>query len=426
MYPRALTTTGILACTVFLCLSATAVAGERTAREKVLDQRVLEMKASELEPAAGRDIDRLSVVVWNGDSFEPVPFQIDEMGQANLVWFDDSGLDGPENAGVFSDRDRLLTLFADAAGQAPEDASLDEGELLAEVALEDEGRETRFLYLALDHEPRSDRRYVEHDFDTGVTETDAYRLEVDPDNELRWEHLGFKGYRGEGSIIDSLHMRMSAGVFFSGARVTLDERNLRPDTYGTRVGPIRSVTHVRTRVVIAGVTVMRLHIQAYRYPQHFEAHSYAELPGLYRATLRDPVVEVALRGRGLDGAVLRTARSGDVTGQIDGSLGESDRALIDRGLTTDESWIYFDSGRDFTLLTELDVPEKLAGIPLDLVFRDDEEPGPLVGYALKGWPPEKELRFTQRMLFDSGLEGLDPPEYARLRTSRPEIRASAF
>ena len=106
---------------------------------------------------------------------------------------------------------------------------------------------------------------------------------------------------------------------------------------------------------------------------------------------------------------------------------------MERGLTTDESWILFDSQRGFALLADLVVPPELSDIPLALVYQDDAHlevkpeqfPGqlPNLGYALRGWPPEQELRFAVRLLFDRSLvDGISPEAYASARTRVPTLQ----
>lgn len=412
---------------LMLMLSTALDAAER----EVLDKRILELSADELPTAAGVASERLSVAVWDGDGFNPVPFQIDEIGEADLVWFPASGLEREGRAGRFDGKDRLLLLFADAGLEAPEQAQPEEGELLARIALDDAGQQARVFYLLLDNAQRSEQRYVRHDVERGVTETEGYTLRVDPDNELNWRHLDYKTYQGEGSIIDTLKMRMSAGLLYRGARITLDNDNLRPELIGFKEGPIRSVMHLETRVVFGGISMMRLQVQAHRYPWHYEAHTYARIPALYKTTLRAPEVAVSIDGNAQYGAVVRTARGGDLEGLIDGRIDDEEKRLIKRGLSTDESWILFDSQRGFTMLTRLDVPPELSGIPLGLLYQDDAHkevgpeqfPGqlPNIGYVLNDWPPERELRFAVSLLFDSALGDIEPGRYADLRLSRPAI-----
>ncbi|WP_111656612.1 hypothetical protein [Isoalcanivorax indicus] len=397
------------------------------------DTRILHYQARDLGAAEGVSSARLSLLRWQPDTgFVPIPFQIDPIGEADMVWFAESGLDADGDPERFTGADRLLFRARDLGGRAPADAVPAKGALLVELVLDDDAAQPGYLYLAQDDPRRHPGRYVDHDIDTGITRTASYRLDVDPDNELNWRYLGYHTYEGEGSIIDTLKMRMSGGFMSRRARMTLDNTNLRPRLAGHRNGPLRSVMHLETRVVLGGIPVMRLHVQAHRYPDHYEAHSYARVPGLYRSTLRDPEVSVSIDGNAQYGAVVRTARSGSLSGLVDGRMDDEERALVERGLTTDESWILFDSQQGFALLADLVVPPALSDIPLGLVYQDDAHlevkpeqfPGqlPNLGYALRGWPPEQELRFAVRLLFDRSLaDGTHPAEYAAARTRVPTL-----
>ena len=402
--------------------------------EPARDMRILQYAASDLGAAQGVTSADLSLLRWDGEQgFIPVPFQIDPIGQADMVWFADSGLDADGDPARFTGADRLLLRASDPGDRAPADATLSTGTLLVEMVLKNGDEAPGYLYLAQGDPRRHPGRYVEHDIKTGMTRTASYRLEVDPDNELNWRYLGYQGYEGEGSIIDTLKMRMSGGFMSRRARMTLDNTNLRPRLAGHLNGPLRSVMHLETRVVLGGIPVMRLHVQAHRYPDHYEAHSYARVPGLYRTTLRDPEVSVSIDGNAQYGAVVRTARGGELSGLVDGRMDDEEWALVERGLTTDESWILFDSQRGFALLADLVVPPELSDIPLALVYQDDAHlevkpeqfPGqlPNLGYALRGWPPEQELRFAVRLLFDRSLvDGISPEDYASARTRVPTLQ----
>ena len=396
------------------------------------DLRILEYAARDLGAAEGRPSDTLSLLRWDGATFEPVPFQIDPVGEADMVWFSESGLDAEGDPAYFTGADRLLLRAGDIGQRAPGEASLERGSVLVELALFDGDAAQGYVYLAENDPRRHPDYFVDHDIEAGVTRTASYRLEVDPDNELNWRYLGYHSYEGEGSIIDTLKMRMSGGFMSRRARMTLDNTNLRPRLAGHRIGPLRSVMHLETRVVLAGIPVMRLHLQAYRYPDHYEAHSYARVPGLYRTTLRAPEVSVSIDGNAQYGATVRTAKGGELTGLVDGRIDDEERALIERGLTTDESWILFDSHKAFMLLADLDMPPALSDIPLALVYQDDsylenkpeQYPGqlPNLGYALLGWPPEQELRFAVRLLFGDTLdEDLSPEAYVAERTRIPRL-----
>lgn len=395
-----------------------------------LEHTVITLTPMELPALKGQLIDNLSVMVWKGEQFVPIPFQIDEMDQFDLVWFAGSHFDRQGEEGLFDGVDQLLVMLRDAGTAAPQGQQPAQGKITAEVRLNTPQNTSHVFYLVSGNPQRDSYHYVSHDPRTGVTRTERYVLVTDPDNELNWRHLGYSDYRGraDASLINSLEMRMSGGVFFRFPRMTLDNNNLRPTMVGFDIGPIRSVMHLETKVVFAGLPMMKLHVQAHRYANHYEAHSYAKIPGLYRSTLKYPQVSVSIDGNNLLGSSVRTARSGDLVVKVDGNMDATEEELVRRGLSSDESWILFDSLQGFALLTELDVPPQLRGIPLELVYQDQRDPKslteqlagqlPTLGYALNGWPEQDELRFAVRLLFDQHFGELAPLDYVALRTGR--------
>lgn len=384
----------------------------------------------DLPDAADMAISQLSLMRWRGDRFEPVPFQLDEVDENGMVWFDGSGFKRQGEAGKFDGADQLLVMYEDAGTQRPKEEYPALGQMLAEIKVVAPSKSDAFFYLVKNNAQRSATRYIEHDPGTGVTRTPYYFLTTDPNNELNWQHLGYDGYTGpaDASIVDTLKMRMSGGIFFRFARMTLDNNNLRPRRRGFRIGPIRSVMHLETSVVFAGLPVMKMHVQVMRYPNQFEAHTYSRIPVLYRKSVKAPQVVVSVDGNSLLGAKVQTAAGGDLTALVDGRIDEEELRLLDRPLSTDNSWIIFDSGNQFALLTELLVPEDLEGIPLQLVYEDDKELEnrpenysgqlPNLGYALNGWPDANELNFSVRLLFFSQLPQQDLAAFAALRSGR--------
>lgn len=389
---------------------------------------VMSISAEQLALARPPEVARLSLHTVVNGALAPMPFQIDEMDIHGLVWFPQSGFTLNGKQGLFDKRDQLLFMFADAGSErlAPEAQGAD---VLAELVLDDQAGASRFVYLLVDSEARSERFYVLHDPSSGVTRTDTYLLTTDPENELNWQFLGYDGYRGppDASIIDNLRMLMSGGVLVRFARMTLDNDNLQPRQTGFRIGPIRSVLHLETRIVFGGLPMMKMHVQAMRYANHYEAHTYARIPGIYRATVKQPRVSVSIDGNAHEGAMVRTALGGDARGTVDGTLDKQEQLLVERGLTSDQGWIVFDSRRGFALMTLLNVPQSLEGIPLQLIYRDERSSDregrfagnlPELGYTLEGWPPEDELRFSLQLFFDRSLSDVEPASYARMRTGR--------
>ena len=262
--------------------------------------RVVKISGAQLPAASAMELSALSVMRVERGRFVPVAYQFDEMDQKGMVWFEDSGFALAGSPGQLDADDQLLMMLTDAGPHAPEGLEPEQGEVISELTVAD----SCHFYLVRGNNERSGNYYVAHDVDSGETRTALYRLDVDPDNELNWHYLGYRGYQGEGSIIDTLKMRMSAGVLSRFTRMTLDNHNLRPKRVGFSVGPIRSVMHLRTRVVLAGIPVMTIQVQAMRYASHYEAHTYAKIPDLYRATLKEPEVSVTVDGNNQSGAAV--------------------------------------------------------------------------------------------------------------------------
>ncbi|MDX1804443.1 MAG: hypothetical protein R3292_10190 [Alcanivorax sp.] len=389
-----------------------------------LDQgRVVTLSAQQLPQGQGLPIDKLSVMRYENHRFVPVAFQFDELDEHGLVWFAATGFAHDGKPGIFDHHDQLMMMLTDAGERAPPGAVPDQGHLLAGIAV---AKDCHY-YLVADNPTRSDRYYVSHNPDTGVTRTALYQMDVQPSNELNWLYLGYRGYQGKGSIIDTLKMRMSAGVLSRFTRMTLDNHNLRPEPLGHRLGPIRSVMHLKTRVVFAGIPVMTLQVQAMRYASFYQAHSYAVVPDLYRAALKEPEVSVSIDGNAQYGARVYTARHQDNPVVVDGKPDAKDMAFADQAVTMDQNWILFDSGKHFVLLTKLTVPKELDSLPLGLVYQDDaaldvepeQFPGqlPNLGYVIKGWPKPRELRFSVTLYFDSGMHGMSAGEFAAQRAA---------
>ncbi|MCK0152438.1 hypothetical protein MWU49_01875 [Alcanivorax sp. S6407] len=400
---------------LLLCANANA-----QCRFDPLDQgKVMQLSAHSLPSAQGLPLSDLSLMRVENGELIPVAFQFDEMSDHDMVWFEHSGFDQLGQGGVLDADDRLLAMLTDAGPQRPDTLLPAQGQVVADL----EVANNCHFYLVKDNPLRSDNYYVSHDTRTGQTRTALYQLDVDPENELNWRYLGYRSYQGSGSIIDTLKMRMSAGVLSKFTRMTLDNHNLRPQLVGHRAGPIRSVMHLRTRVVLAGIPVMTIQVQAMRYAAHYEAHTYAKVPELYRATLKEPEVSVTVDGNNQMGANVYTHNFADNPVTVNGVA--DDASFAGQPISMAENWILFDSNQQFTLLTELSVPESLMSVPLQLIYEDDTllsvEPEqfqgqlPNLGYMLKGWPEQRELRFTVSMFFDSSMRGFSAGEYADQR-----------
>jgi hypothetical protein len=412
-----------------LCLLLGAAAPALQASEA--SRAILQLPAGDLPALKGQRIETLRLGTVRDGRLVPIPFQVDEYNEAGLVWFPALDIPLKGTQGIYDGDDRLLFIFADASpeqiGAPPVVAGW-----LGEIAVQYEG-EKRYVQVFNGEFPLSNTVYVRHDVQGGTTHTPFYTLRVDPKNELNWQHLMVRTWRGDTSrsLVDTLKMRISGGVFTSFTRLSLDNDNLRPKIVGVRSGPIRSTMQLETAVVVTGVTVMKMQVQVLRYPHYFEAYTHARIPSLYRKVLKEPEVRVTIDGNDLRGAIVRTARSGLLQALVDGETDEYEQQIIQRGLSAQDDWILFDSRGGFSILTFLEVPEELRNVPLVLVYEDAPEksdkpeqfPGqsPNLGYGISGFPPGEDFRFGVTLAFDDDLRQVDPREYASRFRARPQI-----
>lgn len=422
-------------------LAAVAVAAEEP--RKVLPAvaaydgtKILHLLPADVPVLAGKDIGKVRIATVRNGALVPVPFQIDEYNVRGLVWFPEVGIALDGRANVFDGSDRLLLLAGDASPEALTDPALAPAGYLGELAISLQG-ETRYLQLISGEFPRSADNYVQHNIATGVTETPFYTLRVDPKNELNWRHLMVRSWRGDQnvSVLDTLKMRISGGVFTPVTRMSINNDNLRPKVIGVRSGPIRSTVQLDAAVVVTGITVMRMQAQVIRYPRYFEAFTHARIPKLYRMALVDPEVKVTVDGNQLRGAIVRTARGGALQALVDGRVDEAEKQLVARGLSPAEDWILFDTRNGFSMLTFLDVPPELRNVPLNLIYEDDDKradaperiPGqqPNLGYGIRGFPPGEDFQFGVTLVFDKDLNGIDPKPYVARWRERPGYRFRA-
>lgn len=398
--------------------------------------KIIQLLPADLPMLSGQTVTAIRIAVVRNGQLIPVPFQIDEYNEAGLVWFSsvDVPIKGKKN--IFDGDDRLLILAGDISTESFTAGMSAPPGYLGELSVNING-ETRFLQIISGEFPQATAWYVQHNLVTGITETPFYKLQVDPDNELNWRHLMVQSWRGnrEQSLVDTLKMRISGGVFTPITRVTLDNDNIRPKIIGQKSGPIRSTIQMEAAVVVAGIPILKMQVQVSRYPRYFEANTHARIPKLYRMALINPDVRVTIDGNNLGKSVVRTARGGNLQAVVDGVIDDVERDLIARGLNADENWLLFDSGNGFSILTFLDVPPDLRNVPLNLIYEDAptkrNKPErirgqqPNLGYGIRGFPPGEDFYFGVTLVFDKELTDVDANKYVALWREKPVYRFRA-
>src|SRR5690606_37034031 len=130
------------------------------------------------------------------------------------------------------------------------------------------------------------------------------------DNLFRWGDFTYQGWNGEGTLLDGLKLRLSAGLLLRNARVTLDNDNLDPVIRQVITGPLATLVYATTRVRVAGLRVLTVHNYFIVGADSVVVHSRFTLPAVAATVLREPSARITVDGYRLQGARLRTSWTG--------------------------------------------------------------------------------------------------------------------
>lgn len=305
-------------------------------------------------------------------------------------------------------------------------------QVVGEIIVEYPG-ETLFFYVVKNAYRQATQRYVKFDPERMVIKTTDYSLSMRPGNILAWEDFHYRGYKAPSgnreSILDTLKIRMSAGLFTENNRLVLDNSNLSPRIEERVEGPLAWALYVTTRVKVAGVPVLKIQNYFLIMPRQNDIHSRFTLPGIAQRVMQNPGVSLSLDGNHLLGGELMTSWTGDSTALVDGRISTDEEQMRGKKLG-DDNWIWFSSNRGFDLLAQLTFAEGFS-VPANLLYEDslrqvnepERFPGqlPNVGFYMEDLPFGKEFYFLTRLYFSKDSDGLPAPEYARKVLAEPDI-----
>ncbi|MEH6782681.1 MAG: hypothetical protein V7688_02315 [Alcanivorax jadensis] len=358
----------------------------------------------------------------------PVPHQWVQWSEQGYPYFEEDDSTSPVGDPLRIDaEDRLLLRFED--GGQPLGGPVTE-QVAAELAVE-QGGETRYFYLIKNAYLQSTDRYVQFDPQSMTIKSTDYALSMADGNLFNWSDFYFRGFEGENgerqSILDTLKLRLSAGLFGENNRITLNNNNLDPKVKQVINGPLAALVYASTSVTVAKVPVLRINNYFLVMPKQMEIHSRFTLPGIAETVVKRPALDISLDGNGLYDSQLMTSWTGNNLAITDGRLSDAEKAMLDKPLEGD-NWIWFGTGRGFDLLAQLAF---LKGFdtPARLLYQDDASlandperfPGqlPNVGFSLTDIPFGQEFYFVTRLFYSKDSQGLTPGNYARQQLDEP-------
>ena len=387
-----------------------------------LQAQVVTLTGKDFPQLLGKQNGLYSFFAMKEGRLAPVPHQWVEWSEQGYPFFEEDCSTGrigdPRRIDA---EDRLLLRFEDGgpslSGQTTES-------VVAQLAVT-HGEQTRLFYLVKNAYLQNTDRYIQFDPSTMTIKSTDFALTMADNNLFKWNNFYFRGFEGENgqrqSILDTLKLRLSAGVFGENNRVTLNNNNLDPKVKQIINGPLAAMVYASTSVKVARVPVLKIHNYFLIMPQQVEIHSRFTLPGIADTVLERPALDISLDGNGLYDSKLVTSWTGNHVAITDGTLSESEKTMLTMPLAGD-NWIWFGTGRGFDLLAQLAFVKGF-NTPVRLLYQDDANlvneperfPGqlPNVGFSLTDIPFGQEFYFVTRLFYSKDSNGLPPGKYAQ-------------
>jgi hypothetical protein len=412
-----------IAYAVVLCMGLIVADGARA--------QILQISADKVADLLGEPSSPYSFFAVQNGKLEPVPHQWMRFTQNGYPAFtSDPETEREPHDGQIRGEDRLLLRRED--GGPPLDEAPRMGNLVGELVV-DFPDETLVFYVMKNAYRQATKRYVKFNREQMVIKSTDYSLSMAPDNMLIWRDFHYRGYEhpsGERqSILDSLKIRMGAGLFTRDNRITMTNRNLDPTIESIVRGPLAWAIHATTRVKVAGVTVLKINNYFLIMPTQTDIHSRFTLPGVARTVINNPSLSISLDGNKLLGGKLKTSWTGDLMAEVDGRISEEEEQMRGAPLEKD-NWVWFSSGRGFDVLARLAFRDG-ASVPAHLLYQDsltrtnkpERFPGqlPNVGFTMNELPIGEEFYFLTRLYFSADSEGMNANHYADHILAEPKI-----
>jgi hypothetical protein len=391
---------------------------------------VFQISAKELPGLVNQAPEPYSFFSMQNGRLEPVPHQWLAFSDDGFPWFTkDSATQRSGKAGVINQTDRLLLRRSDGG---PRLSGTPAEQVVAEVQVTISG-DTLYYYVVRNAYRQATQRYVRFDRQRMQVRSTDYSLSMDQSNMLIWRDFFYRSFQTASgkpeTLLDTLKIRMSAGLFSENARITLTNENLEPRIEEVIEGPLAWAVFATTTLTVARVPVMRMRNYFLLMPQQTDIHTRFTLPTVARTVLTPPTLSISLDGNQLYGSKLVTSWTGDKVAVTDGKLSATEQAMLDMPMKG-ENWLWFGTGRGFDLLAELQFLEGFER-PVRLLYEDDAKlanpperfPGqlPNVGFIIEQLPIGKEFYFRAGLYFSENSQGRGPGQYAASVLGTPQI-----
>ena len=414
-----------------IALSATAA--ERQAKP----YHIIEIKGIETPALLNKGFDELTLFAVKQGIMIPIPFQLEDYDDEGYSWFPESGTPLRGTREAFDEHDSLFFRYEDA-GNKLDDYNARFARISAEIEVRDPTTgESRYVYISDQLNGFIFKPLTQYHPDTGVVESEYFRLNTNPNNFLIWNDFTYQGYQGERSdtLLDTLKIRMNAGVVLENARVTLDNRNIHTEVSAVKQGPIRTVVLAKAHLTFAKIPVVFFDMNVQIYPQQYRIDAKVKVPAILAKLLHSPDATITLDGNNLKGSLLRVSSGSDKPVLVDGRMSAAENKLQGTAIPKDENWIWLSTQNGFDVIAQLFVPHNFDR-PISVFYVDDhdmkERPerfkgqGPNVGYHIHDIPIDDTFHFGFSAFFADSIAPQAPDAFMKSIASVPQVIATTM
>lgn len=425
---RRLLIAGLLLNTPVQLWAAAPVVATSTESHPISQQKIIEIKGVELPALVGKAFTNLTLFAVNQGMLMPIPHQCEDIDDEGYSWFREGKTRLRGREGILDTHDSLLFRFADAGNPLSAEQAGMASQLL-QIRITD-GNETRYVYAAEQPSRFSYTPLARYDTATGKINTDYFTLQTAPDNLLEWSDFTYRNFSGlpNDTLLDTLKIRLEAGVVLNNARVTLDNQNLRTKVKAVKAGPIRTVMLAESSMNFAGIPVVFIDFQLQLYPQQINIDAKVEVPAVLKRLLKNPTATVTLDGHNLGGSELRSSvGSGSVV--VDGTMSDAEKALA-RNVIHQNAWVWLSTHKGFDIFSTLYIPPNF-NVPVTLQYDDsltaEDAPerfagqGPNIGYHMEDVPVNDTFHFAFQAWFTDALSGVAPEQLSAALARVPMV-----
>ena len=350
---------------------------------------VVAIKGEELtEKALGNRNNQLSVMVIHDGSFQPIPFQIDEVDITGLTFIPEIKrykIDGEE--GVFDKQDELVFMYRDASNERyqKDQTQLARGEILKEIVLTFQDRKPRYAYLVKGNSQRSDASYVGMDTERGNFNSTYFTMSWDPNNFSQMRNIIPKVGPEQGkNVVDNIYFEVSTGIFNKNVRFGLNsQKHIFANILGTKQGPVRVNALVKGHVKYVGIPSMPYYLNMIFTEQSVSFRSRSTPDGYKYAKyvttiLKEPELYVSIDFHNIDGAKISFHSIVDEgVAVVDGKMSPLEHRINDERLPGE--WFWIESGHGWSIFFSNNWPiienglfdAFLEGMTFHMVYEDD-------------------------------------------------------